>query len=432
MANVWMQSWRRAVLLALISSKIVASIPTVPVHGAHLEARELQDRETACIALDDCGGLTPQASSSSSSSTTQKPSTSASPSATPKSSSSAAPSASALAQINEWSALGDSFASGVGAGDPIGNMLPCRQFDQGYPPQMNGDSRLGSDTNRKFNFVACSGSRTKNIVKGGPYSQADRLGNPQIATLTIGGNNVGFFDILNACIYQFYWGWSGDCNEALANSQALIDSPEFETNITDSINDVVGEASAPNFKLYMTGYAAFFNEDTTQCNDVSFGYHWFYQPKLTQDLRKSMNTLVINLNHKLSSIISGLNNPKVKYVDYNLAFNGHRLCEAGVTEPDPRNGNTWIFELYSDDHDELLGAQNLTSVDPSTCQTSADSTDDWGDLGLCAIALANQANGTSVNTTSSGSTAVSPALARIFHPKAAGHTAIKNAILSNL
>ncbi|KAL8812539.1 MAG: hypothetical protein Q9223_007265 [Gallowayella weberi] len=338
-----------------------------------------------------------------------------------------------LASIGEWTSMGDSYASGVGAGDAISPELPCRRFTKSYPNQMDKDSRLGVSTDHKFNPVMCSGSTFKNIHSGGPHSQADELGkgNPAVATLTIGGNNVGFRAILTACIYRFYAWRSGDCTEELAKSQAIIDSPEFADGLSKAINDAVGKAKNPDFRLYVTGYAAFFNEDTDQCNKVNVALWWGSSSYWTKELRKGMNTLLMNLNARISQVTNGLGNNKVTYVDVNHLFNTHRFCEAPIKEPDFRNEDVWFFHWYTDDRGLSIGGAPWEGTDASTCDPNSD---DWGDAFHCQIAQAHADNSSltlsqaAIPSIASGSNAISPELARVFHPKSGGQSAYAQAI----
>jgi hypothetical protein len=62
----------------------------------------------------------------------------------------------------EWTALGDSYASGVGGGEYIKDSYRCLRYDHAYPVVMNGDSRLPSG-DHKFNNVVCSGSNSTEV-----------------------------------------------------------------------------------------------------------------------------------------------------------------------------------------------------------------------------------------------------------------------------
>ena len=65
-----------------------------------------------------------------------------------------------------WTALGDSYASGVGSGTYTGGRR-CLRYDQAYPVQMQGNNDLGLGTTpeekRLFQNVVCSGAEVEDI-----------------------------------------------------------------------------------------------------------------------------------------------------------------------------------------------------------------------------------------------------------------------------
>ena len=61
----------------------------------------------------------------------------------------------------EWTALGDSYASGVGSGAYV-NGRRCLRYDQAYPVVLNADPNL-SPSNHIFNNVVCSGASTQEV-----------------------------------------------------------------------------------------------------------------------------------------------------------------------------------------------------------------------------------------------------------------------------
>jgi hypothetical protein len=61
----------------------------------------------------------------------------------------------------EWTALGDSYSSGVGAGDYISNSYRCLRYNHAYPVLMDGDARLPAG--HDFHNVVCSGSSTADV-----------------------------------------------------------------------------------------------------------------------------------------------------------------------------------------------------------------------------------------------------------------------------
>ena len=73
----------------------------------------------------------------------------------------------------EWTALGDSYASGVGS-TTYKDGRRCLRYDQAYPVQMNDDKRLGNNKDHIFNNVVCSGSHSSEIEKYQFYDEDER------------------------------------------------------------------------------------------------------------------------------------------------------------------------------------------------------------------------------------------------------------------
>lgn len=105
--------------------------------------------------------------------------------------------------ITDWLAIGDSFSAGISADVP--NDLiewSCSRFKQSYPNQMNENPRFpGHSTSRTFVFGACSGGKMKDVKDnqlelGTPDLSATypKIGTPQIGTVSISGNDLGFGD----------------------------------------------------------------------------------------------------------------------------------------------------------------------------------------------------------------------------------------------
>ena len=104
--------------------------------------------------------------------------------------------------IRNWAALGDSYAAGIGVGKlhSDADAASCSRYDESYPDQMDlyfGDPPSGSS--RSFQHYACSGD-TSQMIKN---NQVPRLkdGSQDFITLSAGGNDVGFSDVLKTCIF---------------------------------------------------------------------------------------------------------------------------------------------------------------------------------------------------------------------------------------
>jgi hypothetical protein len=111
-------------------------------------------------------------------------------------------------EVSKFAALGESYASGPSAGDRYDN-TKCRRYKKAFGPQVAEDSRIQGPKPMHFDFIACSGSNLKQIYEDNPnapegkskIAQAKQLkDNPEMVTLSIGGNDVGFVELLDrAC-----------------------------------------------------------------------------------------------------------------------------------------------------------------------------------------------------------------------------------------
>lgn len=87
-----------------------------------------------------------------------------------------------------FAGLGDSYASGVGAGDYIDDD-GCYRSQHAYPKQ------VADAYGEHLYFNACSGATVQDVID-------DQLGNISIAehiTIGVGGNDAGFSRVLGAC-----------------------------------------------------------------------------------------------------------------------------------------------------------------------------------------------------------------------------------------
>lgn len=226
-----------------------------------------------------------------------------------------------------------------------------------------------------------------------------------IATISIGGNDIGFYNILTACVLWVGGYWAGDCNKEVAKAYDILAGPDLSANITSALREIIDKNGHEAFRVYMTGYVTFFNETTTLCESSSFRiWNPHYdksqnetgQPWLTTGLRAQLNGVVLALNAVLKETAEFINvhyanTERVIFVDPNSAYAGHRWCEEGVYEPDDDRLDTWLFlsstpdnslpdkpfdgwEPHSQEQQEQANGPNSTLPDPNTCkQTLAQS-----------------------------------------------------------
>ena len=234
-----------------------------------------------------------------------------------------------------------------------------------------------------------------------------------IATVSIGGNDIGFYNILTACVLWVGGYFAGDCDTEIAKANEILASSDLSANITSALQAIIDRNGNDAFKIFMTGYVTFFNENTPLCESSSFRiYSPHYdtthnekgQPWLTTALRKQLNDVVVTLNTLLSHAADSVNAyhanmEKVVFVNPNLAYAGHRWCEEGVYEPDNDRLDTWLFlsgtpdnnlpenplgasETYDQEQREQVAGPSSPLPDPSTCKDTLTRSDppigsDW-------------------------------------------------------
>lgn len=192
----------------------------------------------------------------------------------------AAASAQSMPIVKGYVAFGDSYAAGIGTGTTQEN--GCRQGSYSYPLQIAAMAGGNID----FQNLPCSGAIVSEVLQGGPKSQIDAWTNPNnadIATLSIGGNDVGFYNLLTACVLRVGQYWAGDCNEQVGIAQEIINGPDLRNDISSALQQMFQKSGRSDFKIYMTGYPAFFNVDTASCDYTTFyywqpGHHAFHRP----------------------------------------------------------------------------------------------------------------------------------------------------------
>ncbi|KAH6842747.1 mutanase [Chaetomium sp. MPI-CAGE-AT-0009] len=256
--------------------------------------------------------------------------------------------------------FGDSYASGMGTG--ITETNSCRVGSNNY-----GDLiyRYLDDNSLSYERLSCSGDTTDGL-----YGQIERWSNaPQVtvATLTIGGNDLDFSNLVYYCVitpnnFQWFSGynryWCVDYEKKARDHMNDLSDKGLRARLKDAYLRILSKTGRRDTNLYVAGYPLFFNEETSICNDSTFHYFWSgYKPSagdwrrvwLTKELRKELNDLVRQLNFVIQDAINDANNAhggkQVHWVDMVPAFRDgrHMWCEEGVYDPDSSRNETWFF-----------------------------------------------------------------------------------------
>ena len=323
----------------------------------------------------------------------------------------------------EWGVIGDSYASGDAytySNVWDNNKDECLCNTEAYGPQLEGDDTWKNDTKSSFNFPACSGKKLEDMR--GQISNAGS--SPSLVVMTAGGNNANFFKVADGCIFHSNWSMdygaiyvddtarTGACAQAIDASKAII-TGTMDKDLKNTLDDLLVADNVklnPDFLLYVTGYAAFFNPKDDWCNHHSFGITSF--PPLSNALRSDINTLVTQLNTVYQNTIQNHPSKKVRFVLIDASFDGHRFCEAG--------SNTWN-QYYSSD-------VWFWNVSPPGLVVPQDANDSVIQIN---VQSALKESGLTLYSGNGSSIPVAWTL-RPLHPKISGHIAIKNAIISQM
>jgi lysophospholipase L1-like esterase len=264
---------------------------------------------------------------------------------------------------DSWLALGDSYSAGVGAGNLLDNPQDsghyCLTTSGSYPKRLEGS--YGA-LQQRLQFLSCTGDVLANINDAGSHGRASQLElmkdlhteGYKFATLSIGGNDLGFSSIVASCI--IVGSIAGDCEQAFKNAESIAgiaprDSAahgEVFAKMQKVYRDIL-DTAGDDFTLVVTGYARFFAEpqDNPDCNNGQIqlaalqdlpGVETKPSLPLTQELRQRVNRGVSAFNNMIQAAVDevqqslksdNINRKRIKFVDIDPVFEGHRFCQKG-------------------------------------------------------------------------------------------------------
>lgn len=248
----------------------------------------------------------------------------------------------------KYVAMGDSYSSGEGSIDNYyTDGTTCHRSPDSYSQYLVSSLALSP-----MNFVACSGAVTDdlfgiNAANPTEPAQLDYVNDDtEYVTLTIGGNDIGFGEVLKACASSgggIGYGCSSDTAlnaslnsrlSALAGtSTATINGRDIHSilEVLEAINE-----ESPGVKIFIGGYPKLFGASTSnytantsapgsyEC--IQFGGGFAYSDT------QWMNGLANTLNGVISSavddaVLAGID---ATFVPANL-FDGHGHCDSGAS-----------------------------------------------------------------------------------------------------
>lgn len=241
------------------------------------------------------------------------------------------------AAAGTYVALGDSYSSGLGTRSYLADGSQCKRSAQAYPSLIAAQQGLDLD------FRACSGATIPDVTNAqlGALSAATSL-----VTVSVGGNDAGFADVLTECATPF---WAGDCDAAIDGAQAFI-SGTLPGRLTTLYSGIRSRATAA--RVVVVGYPrVFMGED---CNALT----WF-----SPEEQARLNQTADQLNGVLAARAAAAG---FAFVNPTSRFTGHAVCD----DPEWINGlSNPIDESY---HPNLAGhGQGYTPIVGSALTGSA-------------------------------------------------------------
>ena len=241
-------------------------------------------------------------------------------------------------------ALGDSYSSGEGTYNYNVNSGLCHRSTDSYAYYLANQLDLGIPS-----LKACSGAVTHDILNSsspaGPAQVSYLTSDTLKVTLTIGGNDLGFADVLAECAKQgSNPGWNCSSDSTLVSTMddrlsALAGTASTTIYIhgkeIHSILDVIEEigANSPNASIYIAGYPRLFGSSTSYFgmnSNAPGGYECAAFPvSFSYTDAQWMNAWADDLNGVIESAVNEayLNGVDAYYVPPTL-FNGHGQCDS--------------------------------------------------------------------------------------------------------
>ena len=292
-------------------------------------------------------------------------------------------------------ALGDSYSSGEGnpgptatrwvnysgipTGPPYKNLNNCDRSAVAYPMIVNSwlKSVSGLPT-MNFGFYACSGATTGDLWPSGArrgalaeplqLSHTSELLNARVITLSVGGDDLNFTDILTNCTLGVHTshscssssndGWIADLHTNILN---------LESTLVSTYKQII--AAAPNATLFVVGYPDLLppRPSTLQQNVTC--------PKVTLILPRGVGYLSYNeqaLNNVVRAAVAQV--PGVEYVDPNAggvnSFIGHSVCAKNSWFNGIRFvGASRLLDASYSFHPNAVGQQKLAAAVENVIRT---------------------------------------------------------------
>jgi len=227
-------------------------------------------------------------------------------------------------------AMGDSYASGTGAGDyQPGTEGNCWRSNNSYAEQIVARVRARGTT-VQFTNVTCSGAATTDLYQDflGQGPQLDALqADTDVVLLTIGTNDIGYAAYGGLCI-------QGDCSGAPTRAVAA-ELPDLAKRIGQLFQDI--HARSPHAKIVLSAYGSQLSPDANAdgkldpiCDASVFSAQERTDGNaLARQLNKTLRDTVVQAEAAGIDAVF-VSEYAADSVHLNSTSAGHSLCQAGT------------------------------------------------------------------------------------------------------
>jgi lysophospholipase L1-like esterase len=209
----------------------------------------------------------------------------------------------AAATPDQYVALGDSYSAGNGAASTNLSLI-CGRNTYAYPYLV-----AAQRANTALTFAACQGAVTTDVTNSQVQSLSAAT---RFVTITIGGNDVGFANLVISCTLA-------NCASTIASANTQI-ATQLPAKL--DVTYAAIRSGAPNATVVVLGYPKPFANRTCAA-----------APGATLAEQSALNALVDNLDGVIRSRAQAAG---FRYVDPHPAWVGHDVCSA------TRYTNGWL------------------------------------------------------------------------------------------
>ncbi len=202
----------------------------------------------------------------------------------------------AQAAAGPYTALGDSYSSGVGTRTYYEDSGSCHRSPKAYPVLVAAN--LGAP----LTFAACSGAKVPDVLN----QLGSLTASTALVSVSVGGNDAGFADVITQCAKP----WPYTCTNEINNANNYIRNtlPGSLDNLYTQIHN-----RAPNARVAVVGYPRLFNGE--ECNALAR-----ISPGEQSSLNQTADLLATTLSARAAAHGFG-------FVDVRSAFTGHAVCD---------------------------------------------------------------------------------------------------------